>query len=134
MEEEKKIEDEILKELERMLPDLLGIRTKEDAIAKGIEGLLDEKRIRMLSLLFPEEDRELAIYLMIDKIFDLIWPSMYVDALLTLRCSRMGLRANQIVEIAKETKKERGGIIGFFKGLFGRKEKEPPLGRVEVVE
>lgn len=127
-----KLEALLLEDLKTLLPDLLG-RTKEDAIAKGIEGLLDKRKLKMLSLLFPDEDRELALYLIIGEIFELDWMIKYVDFMLELRCSRLGWRSQQLTEIAKETKKERGGIIGFFGRIFGKKEK-PPLGEVETIE
>jgi hypothetical protein len=126
------LEKQVMSDLMHLLPDLIG-RTKEDAIAKGIEGLLDRQKLKMLSLLFPDEDRELALYMIIGKIFEFEWMTDYVDFLLELRCSRLGWRASQITDIAKETKKEQRGILGFLGKIFKRKEK-PPLGEVEAIE
>jgi len=127
-------QEEILQQLQKMIPDLLGLRKKEDAIAKGIEDLTNVEKLRMLSLLMENEDRELAIFYLLGEIFDVDFLCDYVDLILAFRCSKGGWRANQLVAIASEKRKEKAGIMGFFGRIFRRKEKEPPLGEVETIE
>ncbi|MEM2995650.1 MAG: hypothetical protein QXI91_06545 [Candidatus Bathyarchaeia archaeon] len=102
---------------------MLGLGTKEEAIAKGISDLTDVEKIEMLSNLYPLEDEELAIVSLIANRYNIQFLKDYVNARLKLRCSVMGWRANQIVAIASEKRREEARF-GFLRRIFGKgKEK-----------
>jgi len=121
----------IIRELDKKLPELLGLKSKEDALAKSIESLTDKQKMKLLSYLALDEIEEMAILLNIAEDYDLSRLKRYVYNFLQLRCSFQGLRASQLVDIAKEKQAEHRRT---FLGIFRRKEKKPPLGEVELVE
>lgn len=96
---------------------LLGLGSKEEAVAQSISNLTDREKIMLLSNLYPFEEEDLSVLLLIADRYDVDFLFDYVDYLLTLRCSVGGERARQIVEIASEKRKEasRWGFLRFFK-------------------
>lgn len=101
----------------------LGMGSKEEAVAKSISELTNEEKIEMLSNLYPLEDEELATVYLIATRYNIPFLQDYVNARLKLRCSVAGWRANQIVSIASEQRKETGRF-GFLRRIFGKgKEK-----------
>jgi|YelNatPaOPRAMG01_1025707.scaffolds.fasta_scaffold10009_12 hypothetical protein len=118
----------------KLLADLirnLGLGSREEAVAKGISDLTDVEKIELLSNLYPFEDEELSAIYLIGQRYKIGFLKDYVNARLKLRCSVMGWRANQIVAIASEQRREQSRF-GFFRRLFKRKEKG--LGEVEEFE
>lgn len=130
-------EREKLEQSEKIILSLLGVKTVQDALAQSIEDLTNEQKRKLMSLLFPFEEEVLALFYDIAEDFadyGLDWLADYCDNLLDLRCSLQGFRSKQIENIAAQKAKEKAGI-GFFSRLFRReKEKEPPLGEVELSE
>jgi|GEM_PF-4398182 hypothetical protein len=118
----------------KLLADLirnLGLGSREEAVAKGISDLTDVEKIELLSNLYPFEDEELSAIYLIGQRYKIGFLKDYVNARLKLRCNVMGWRANQIVAIASEQRREQSRF-GFFRRLFKRKEKG--LGEVEEFE
>jgi len=114
-------------ELKKQILDKLGLASKEEAIAKGIADLTDTEKLDFVTNVFPFEDDELALMDNIAEEFELDWLKRFVQKKLKLRCSVMGWRANQIVDIAGEKRKEEGRF-GFLRRLFkweNKKEVEP---------
>ena len=118
----------------KLLADLirnLGLGSREEAVAKGISDLTDVEKIELLSNLYPFEDEELSAIYLIGQRYKIGFLKDYVNTRLKLRCNVMGWRANQIVAIASEQRREQSRF-GFFRRLFKRKEKG--LGEVEEFE
>jgi len=109
-------------ELKKQILDKLGLASKEEAIAKGIADLTDTEKLDFVTNVFPFEDDELALMDNIAEEFELDWLKRFVEKKLKLRCSVMGWRANQIVDIAGEKRKEEGRF-GFLRRLFKRENK-----------
>jgi len=104
-------------EKRREILKLLGLGSKEEAVAQSISNLTDREKIMMLSNLYPFEEEDIAILLLIADRYDVNFLFDFVDYLLTLRCSVGGERARQIVEIASEKRREssRWGFLRFFR-------------------
>jgi len=109
----------------------LGLGTREEAVAKGISDLTDIEKIELLSNLYPFEDEELSIIYLIGHRYNIGFLKDYVQTRLKLRCSVLGWRANQIVAIASEKRREQVRF-GFLRRIFKRKEKG--LGEIEEFE
>jgi len=120
-----------LSELRKKILEMLSLSGREEAVAKGIRDLTDEEKIDMLSNLYPFEDEELASIYLIAKRYNVTFLEDYLKARLKLRCSVFGWRANQIVNIASEKRREQARW-GFFRRLF--KRKEMGLGEIEEFE
>lgn len=117
------LEDRILEGLKKEIDALLGLKTREDAIAKGIEDLTNEDKIKILSNLYPFEDEEMALLLHIAREFELDWLKDYVMDGLLLRCSVGGWRARQLENIATAKEKKKS-TFGFLGRLFRREKKK----------
>ncbi|MEM3442929.1 MAG: hypothetical protein QXM86_03635 [Candidatus Bathyarchaeia archaeon] len=105
----------------------IGLGSKEEAVAKSVSDLTDEEKLKLLTNLMPFEDDGLATMLSIAFEYDLDWLADWVYDKLALRCSVYGWRANQIVTIASEKRKEQAGF-GFFRRIFGRGEQKEKRG------
>lgn len=110
----------------------LGIGGKEEAIAKAIGDLTDEEKLEFLTYLYAFEDDSLSLMLTIAERYKLSWLRQFVRWKLKLRTSVGGWRANQLVSIASEKRREQSRF-GFLSRFFGRK-KEKGLGEVEEFE
>jgi len=109
----------------------LGLGTIGEAVAKGISDLTDVEKIELLSNLYPFEDEELTAIYLIGHRYNIGFLKDYVQTRLKLRCSVLGWRANQIVAIASEKRREQVRF-GFLRRIFKRKEKG--LGEIEEFE
>jgi hypothetical protein len=105
--------------LKKQLLQKLGLGSKEEAIAKGIADLTEEEKLEFISMIYPFEDEELSLMLVIAEDYGLEWLTSFVKKKLKMRCSVNGWRANQIVLIAAEKRKEESRF-GFLGRLFKR--------------
>lgn len=111
--------------------DRIGLGGKEEAIAKTISDLTDEEKIEFVTNLHFMEDDNIACLLTIAERYNLTWLKHWVNAKLKLRTSVGGWRANQLVNIASEKRKEVSRFA-FLKRIFGREKKG--LGETESFE
>ena len=93
-------------QLKKELMQRLGMSTKEEAISKTINDMTDKQKVNFLTNLMPREDQSFATLLNIATEYDLEWLDDTVVNWLILRCSVGGWRANQMENIAGETRKE----------------------------
>ena len=96
----------------------IGLGGKDEAIAQAITDLSDESKLAFFTYLFPDEDESFSVLQTIGERYDLGWLNKLIEKRLKLRTSLNGLRAAQIVEIAKETQKQKQGnwLIRRLKG------------------
>lgn len=105
---------------------------KEEAIAKAIGELTDEEKIKFITYVYPIEDDKLALLCSIAERYGYSWLKTWVYEKLKLRTSLMGWRANQLVAIASEKRREESGFRLF--GFLRRGKKPKGLGEVEEFE
>jgi len=108
----------------------LSLGGRDEAIARAVGELTDTEKIQILSNLYPFEDEELSLIKLIGERYEVDFLKQYVDTKLELRCSVMGWRANQIANIAAESRRQK---MGFLTRLFGgkrRKEAQEDLGEI----
>ena len=97
-------------ETEKQVKDILkaiGLGTKDEAIAQAISDLSDEAKLEFFTIIYPFEDESLSVMQTIAERYELEWLEKLIKRKLRLRTSTGGWRANQIVEIAKETQKQK---------------------------
>jgi hypothetical protein len=119
--------------LKKELLQKLGLGSKEEAVAKGIANLTEDEKLEFITMITMGEDEELSTMLTIAADYELAWLEDWVIDKLKLRCSVNGWRANQIVSIAAEKRKEEGRF-GFLGRIFKRGEGKSKLGNVEEFE
>ena len=110
----------------------LGMGGREEAIAKAIGDLTDEEKLEFLTYLYPFEDDALSTMMTIAERYNLKWLEDWVRWKIKLRTSVGGWRANQLVNIASEKRREQSRF-SFLSRIFGRK-KQKGLGEVEEFE
>lgn len=107
---------------------------REEAIAKAIGDLTDEEKLEFLTYLYPFEDDALSTMMTIADRYHLSWLRDWVRWKIKLRTSVGGWRANQLVNIASEKRREQSRF-SFLSRIFGRsRKKEKGLGEVEEFE
>ena len=112
----------------------LGMGGREEAIAKAIGDLTDEEKLEFLTYLYPFEDDSLSTMMTIAERYNLKWLENWVHWKLRLRTSVGGWRANQLVSIASEKRREQSRF-SFLSRIFGRSsKKQKGLGEVEEFE
>ena len=112
----------------------LGMGGREEAIAKAIGDLTDEEKLEFLTYLYPFEDDALSTMMTIADRYGLSWLRDWVRWKIKLRTSVGGWRANQLVNIASEKRREQPRF-SFLSRIFGRsRKKEKGLGEVEEFE
>jgi len=112
----------------------LGMGGREEAIAKAIGDLTDEEKLPFLTYLYPFEDDALSTMMVIADRYGLSWLEGQVNWKLKFRTSVGGWRANQLVNIASEKRREQSRF-SFLSRIFGRsRKKEKGLGEVEEFE
>ena len=112
----------------------LGMGGREEAIAKAIGDLTDEEKLEFLTYLYPLEDDSLSLMMTIADRYNLKWLKDFVKWKIKFRTSVGGWRANQLVNIASEKRREQSRF-SFLSRIFGRsRKKEKGLGEVEEFE
>jgi len=112
----------------------LGMGGREEAIAKAIGDLTDEEKLEFLTYLYPFEDDSLSTMMTIADRYHLKWLEDWVRWKIKLRTSIGGWRANQLVNIASEKRREQSRF-SFLSRFFGRsRKKQKGLGEVEEFE
>jgi hypothetical protein len=97
-------------ETEQKLKEILkgiGLGTREEAIAQAISDLSDEAKLEFFTYVYPFEDESLSVMQTIAERYGLEWLGKLVNRKLRLRTSLQGWRANQIVQVAAETQKQK---------------------------
>ena len=111
----------------------LGMGGREEAIAKAIGDLTDEEKLEFLTYLYPFEDDSLSTMMTIADRYHLKWLKDWVRWKIKLRTSVGGWRANQLVNIASEKRREQSRF-SFLSRIFGSRKKQKGLGEVEEFE
>jgi hypothetical protein len=99
----------------------LGLGSREEAIAQAISDLSDEAKLEFFTYVYPFEDDSLSMMRSIAERYNLEWLKSLLQTKLRLRTSLNGWRADQIVEISRETMKQKQ--LGWFaRNILRKKE------------
>ncbi|MGB9693303.1 MAG: hypothetical protein ACPLYF_00500 [Fervidobacterium sp.] len=110
----------------------LNLGGREEAIAKTIGQLTEDEKLLFVTYVYPPEDDNLAMVYSIAKRYRYHFLEDWLTYKLKLRTSRFGWRANQLVNIASEKRREEGRF-SFLSRFFGGKREEKGL-KVEGFE
>jgi len=120
-------EKDVMKELEDFLK-LIGISSREEALAQSIKDMTDVEKIEFFTYLFQYEDENMAELLSISDDYTIEWLKAQLIYFLKLRCSVSGWRSNQFVDMIREKEKAKRSIMDRIlrrekeKGMYEPKE------------
>jgi len=103
---------------------IIGITTKEEALAHSISEMTDESKIHYFTYLYPLEDENIAELLEIAEDYKLDFLRKEMIYFLKLRCSLLGWRSKQFENIIREGKKPTEKTKKLLSRLRRKKETE----------